>query len=865
VHSAARRALLAKGSLPDATALLPKLGASGLAELLEVACSAPRGRFFFQLHRILHKACGAKSLCVADLDEAGTGFRIRYLQCIGTPQPKPFVDAEAARKALAADAAYLKPEAGIAIVPMRSNGNRIGYLAASTEAAGGFDASAMEWLRGAGNAASLVVAAELAADEAAARSEEIRLLLKTARALSSERDLEQLFERFYELVSAIMDASSFFVALGSWDDGQMTIPFAIDDNKRVHLGGRLPIEGSLTGHVFREGKPLIIRNLADFDAYPGFVRGEGEETKSALVVPMRIETRTIGVISVQTVAPDSYSERERDLLVAIAEQAAIAVENSQHLTSSEQRARELKLLAEVSRALSTQLSLRELYQTVCAEVRRVMDAPVFMVALRAEDAGTMRLEYCMQEDTEVEFGEYSLENSIAKRVIELNQPVVLQTKADLDSTPHRFLKQDDKSIRSVAMAPLRVADQCIGVMSAQSYRDGAFDDSSVRLLTAIGEQMALAVQNAKLFREARNRADRDPLTNVFHHRYLKTRLEEELARAGESNQPFAILMLDLDNFKLVNDTYGHLIGDEALRLVTAVLHGICRTSDVIGRYGGDEFMVILPETTAPQAIHIADRIDWELASQTLRVASSAIIPLHCSIGLAAYPRDGNEASDLIAKADAALYQSKRQGLPMARLQRVGQTQMRLEGNFAPVSELLAALLARDPATRSHLEHVNRLAQEFAAILNLSQSDRESLLLASVLHDIGKIAIPDQILRKPGVLSDLERELVQRHPIIGSMLIEHIPGFADAATAVRHHHERYDGTGYPEGLAGDAIPLAARIVTLTDAFSAMTVDRPYHKGMKVAEAVAELRRCAGTQFCPWLVEEFAKIVEGGGGR
>ena len=134
---------------------------------------------------------------------------------------------------------------------------------------------------------ALVVSAAKSADEASARTDDIRLLLKTARALASERDVERLFERFYDLVRPIMDASSFFVALGSWEDGQMTIPFAMDDDKRVHLGGKLPIEGSLTGHVFREGKPLIIRTLADFDAYASIVRGEGEETQSALVVPMR--------------------------------------------------------------------------------------------------------------------------------------------------------------------------------------------------------------------------------------------------------------------------------------------------------------------------------------------------------------------------------------------------------------------------------------------------------------------------------------------------------------------------------------------------------------------------------------------------
>src|SRR4029077_1184779 len=156
-------------------------------------------------------------------------------------------------------------------------------------------------------------------------------------------------------------------------------------------------------------------------------------------------------------------------------------------------------------------------------------------------------------------------------------------------------------------------------------------------------------------------------------------------------------------------------------------------------------------------------------------------------------------------------------------------------------------------TRSHLEHVNRLAAGFATALGLDAAERETLLLASVLHDVGKIAIPDAILRKPGQLNAYERGLIRRHPVFGAMLIEHIPGFADAAVAVRHHHERYDGDGYPNRLAGEAIPRSARIVTLRDAFSAMTIDRPYHKGRSVEEAVAELRRCAGTQFCPAMVE------------
>jgi len=834
-----------------------------LASLIRIASSADHGEFFAHLHATLRREVGHCDLSVCRLDGAGAGFVTRYSRTDDGSDLDPIVTAVDALALLTSSDPWRKASNGRFVVPLRSEGHRIGYVAIRTTQP--LDDAAVEWVSGAAGVAALVVGAATSADEASARTEDIRLLLKTARALASERDLEHLFERFHELIKPIMDATSFFVALGSWETGQMTIPFGMDGDDRMPVGGSLPIEASLTGHVFREGRPLIIRTLGDFDGYPSVIRGEGEDTQSALVVPMRVESRTIGVISVQSLRPNAYSERERDLLAAIAEQAAIAVENSQHLSSSEQLARELTLLAEVSRALSTELSLRELCKTVCREARRVMDAPVFMVALRVDGTDTMRIEYCVQDDTEFEFADYSLENSIAKRVIEQNEPIVLQTRADLDKTPHRYLHQDDKSLRSVAMAPLRLGDKCIGVMTAQSYKDGAYDDSSIRLLTAIGEQMALAVQNAQLFREARNRADRDPLTNVYHHRYLKTRLEEELGRARGSSESVAVIMLDLDNFKLVNDTYGHLVGDEALRVVTAVLHKACRGTDIIGRYGGDEFMIVLPDTSADQAVNVAERIEAELAAQQLAPGEAEPIPLHCSIGIATNPRDGATAAELIAKADAALYQSKRQGLPMSRLQRVGNTQLRLEGDFSPVSELLAALLARDPATRSHLEHVNRLASGFATALGLSTAERETLLLASVLHDIGKIAIPDSVLRKPGKLTADERALVRRHPVLGAMLIEHIPGFSDAAVAVRHHHERFDGQGYPYGLIGSAIPLSARIVTLLDAFSAMTIDRPYHKGRSVEEAVAELRRCAGTQFCPSMVEAFAAMMIGAGAR
>ena len=842
--------------------------------------SGPEEHFFANLHAALRDFMDVPILVAATADlTSPDGYRLQYQRNMDERDSLPVIDRKFVNQALRSGRTMLfgrlpkLPTGGylqstgdsagsILVAPMRHDNKILGYIAIRSRREGMYGDQELEHITSAADLAAVSVRSKLVGDEARARSTELRLMLEAARALSAERDLRRLFSRLHRLVGNVMDAGTFYVALGSWDQGLMTLPYCIDHYKLVDPGGPVPLEGSLSGHVFREGSPLIIRTQEDWRRYPWVERGDETDSPiSALAVPMRIGARTIGVICAQSTRPHAYTERDRDVMVAIAEQAAIAVENSQHLMRADQRARELQLLSEVSRALSSQLSIRALCNTVCNEVRRVMDAKVFFVALAAESESAMRLEFAIEGDETIDVDLVPLENSFAKRVMETRQPIVLQTGEEIDRQPHRTIHQSDGgAVRSVAMAPLRLGDRCIGVMSAQSYNERAFDESSVRILTAIGEQLALAVQNAQLFGDAKSRADRDPLTNLFHHRYLKTRLEEEISRTRFTSQPLVVLMMDIDNFKLVNDTYGHPAGDDALRMLTAVLQATCRGTDVIGRYGGDEFMIILPDTDAEHGLRIAERIEMEVAGRELHLHDGTAIPLRCSIGLSSVPADGWTPGEIIAKADAALYQSKRAGRPMARLQRVGTTQLRLDGNFEPVSELLAALLARDPATRSHLEHVNRLGKEFAELVELSEPDTQSLLLASVLHDVGKIAIPDQVLRKPGRLSRDEYDLIRRHPQIGAMLIEHIPGFKDVANAVLHHHERYDGRGYPFKMSGADIPLLARIVTLIDAFSAMVMDRPYHKGMDEASALGELRKGAGTQFDPSLVERFTAMIE-----
>ena len=840
------------------------------AALLTVATSLGHAEFFDELRRALQTRFQANYVAIAVAD-GGEIARFRTIYSAGTADGAPliigpglFARACDARTAVIVTAgsvdAYRLPYPGgsMAVAPLGAIGRRFGALVIASAEPSVFDGEGGDEIAAAADIAGLVVGALVASNEARSRGEELTLLLDATRALSTERDLRKLFEQFRALVATVMDTQTFLIALGSVDTNRMQFPFAVSDGEPLDIP-EAPFGDSLCGHVFLTGKPLLMRAKEDFLAYPGHLAGKGSQASAAVYVPMKVNERTIGVISVQSEHTAAYTERDLELLVAIAEQGAIAVENSQYLLRAEHRARELKLLSEVSRALSAQLSLKALCQTVCAEVRRVMDASVFLVSLTTLDRRTMHVEYCAQGEEILDLPDYPIAGTLAEKVVNSNQAVVVQNRGELSSNPHQVLKADERAIRSLAMAPLRLADVCIGVMTAQSYDEGAYGEPAVRLLSAIAEQMALAVQNAQLFREAQNRADRDPLTNLYHHRYLKTRLDEELARAREAQTGIAVIMLDLDDFKQVNDTYGHLAGDEALRVLTAVLHATCRSGDIIGRYGGDEFMVILPDTPHDRALVIGARIRDAVAHRQLRLPGGISVPLRASLGLASYPADGATAAELIAKADAALYQSKRHGRQSAALQRIGTMELRLEGTFTPVAELIAALLARDPDSRSRLENINRLAKDCVASFELSPPEAEALLLASVLRDIGKIAIPDHVLCKLGPLAPAEYELVKRHSMIGAMLVENIPGFELVASAIRHHHERFDGSGYPAGLAGDAIPLVARLLALLDSFSALTCDRPHRRRVSAALACTELRRAIGTQFDPALVERFVELA------
>jgi diguanylate cyclase (GGDEF)-like protein/putative nucleotidyltransferase with HDIG domain len=353
---------------------------------------------------------------------------------------------------------------------------------------------------------------------------------------------------------------------------------------------------------------------------------------------------------------------------------------------------------------------------------------------------------------------------------------------------------------------------------------------------------------ARLYDAARS----DPLTNLPNRRAFRELLDLELARARRGNTQVTVVVGDLDHFKEVNDRAGHQVGDAALQRVATVLERGKRDIDGAARVGGEEFALILPATDAHGAFIISERLRCGLRDEFHADA----VPVTISFGVASYPEHGAAAASLLRAADEALYAAKRSGrnrtvLHTPASDAVAHTHgprrdIAAERFVAVVLDLAEAVDLRFSGAARHSETVGRYTELIARELGFSEEHRGRVRLAGLLHDIGKVGVPDSILRKPGKLTQEEFEIVKGHPALGAQILEH-PSLADVRAWVLAHHERPDGQGYPFGLAGDEVAIEASIVAVADAYEAMTSDRSYRRAVEPAVARDELARGAGTQF------------------
>jgi len=458
-------------------------------------------------------------------------------------------------------------------------------------------------------------------------------------------------------------------------------------------------------------------------------------------------------------------------------------------------------------------------------------------------------------------------------------------------------------VRSALSLPLKYRDDLLGVLSLESFREHSFSQQDVLTLQSLAGQLAIALHNAHAYQSALDQAITDGLTGLKTHRYFMEALDGEWRRSTRSGRPFSVIMMDLDGFKRVNDHGGHLEGDKVLAAVAALLNARSRQSNVVARYGGDEFALLMPEATTEQAETLAERLRAALeADPFLRPHG-----VTASFGIATFPDHGPTQGEILSVADSGMYLAKHhsgncvklaplspkpgeagrdEGL-LARLdvamKRVfstdpsafSQYRDRLErmlrepaGESPSLLDMITCLAyaveAKDLYTRDHSRVVSRLAAQIAMQVGLSEAEIEEIRLAGLVHDVGKIHVPDTVFHKPTFLTAEEYEIVKSHAAWGAKILEPLKRIT-IERIVRHHHESFDGQGYPDNLKGDQIPLGARIIAVADAFHAMVTARAYRPARSAEEALAELRRCRGTQFDPFVVDAFLRSIQSLGGQ
>jgi diguanylate cyclase (GGDEF)-like protein len=376
--------------------------------------------------------------------------------------------------------------------------------------------------------------------------------------------------------------------------------------------------------------------------------------------------------------------------------------------------------------------------------------------------------------------------------------------------------------------------------------------------------------------DTHDRATIDRLTGVANRQALLAALFAEVERASRYDRPLCVAFVDIDHFKAVNDSYGHASGDIVLRGVAQTIAENLRASDLIGRYGGEEFMLILTETGVEEGAELSEKLRKRVERLQFSVEGNSALAVTVSIGIVGGTGQKLRMDNLVRDADAAMYSAKSLGrnqtyifeepdedarVPRAPISDAGRLRAMEIGLRArqAATDMLTSYIAPLPHYRGQPSAlIASIVVEMSRQLQLPEAEVDRIRVAALLHDVGKVAVPQEILDKPAALTSAEWRTVVQHPRIGQVILEHAAALRDAVPIILHHHERFGGHGYPYGLRANEIPLGARIVAIADAYDAMTHDRPYKRAMSHEAALTELRQHAGTQFDPELVELFCDL-------
>lgn len=526
-----------------------------------------------------------------------------------------------------------------------------------------------------------------------------------------------------------------------------------------------------------------------------------------------------------------------------------------------------QLLLNIGNKLGGVINLSQLADEILPTLCRALRISRAQLLLRDNNGNfTAQFAYPEIEDNEIALTLNS-DNPIISWLEKKNRPFELRELDNIPEFKGLWQTEVDEMMSSKLglFCPVKNKGALTGIFALGKKQSGVYSQEDLEMTMAVAGQAGLIIENAQHYSQALLKANTDGLTGLYNHRHFHERLEQEIARSSRFGTIFSIIIADIDLFKVYNDNYGHLAGDEVLRHIGEYIRISIRSIDIPARYGGEEFAIILPETRLIDAQVVAERIRKTIESKT----NSRAMPVTVSIGVASWPIDGVMKEELISRADRALYFAKQNGRNRVCLSTdvtdAGTIAVDKEVEANPKSlsmiyALAATVDAKDHYTYGHSRKVSEYAVAIAEAAKLTREKISVVRAAGLLHDIGKIGIPDSILNKKDPLSHDEWEPIKAHPQLGVAIIRHIVDLTDCLPAILHHHEHFDGSGYPAGLKGKNIPIEARILSIADAYEAMTSPRAYRKQMNTDEAVAEMKKCIGTQFDPELTEIFCKILE-----
>ena len=530
-------------------------------------------------------------------------------------------------------------------------------------------------------------------------------------------------------------------------------------------------------------------------------------------------------------------------------------------------------------------NLGDYYNKIYSIITQSIDSSFYAVGLYKEQSNciNLRLQDKLGNNYSSKIFLKDSENPIIKAFTE--KEVQFADKQD-------FLRLSYYKDYSTAIIPLISVNKCIGVFIIE---DGHARQNAA-IYSLIASQIALVTHNFDLLEYSESCTNTDALTLLYNHRGFQEQLSNEIQRAQTNKQQMSVIMMDINNITKINRELGHAKGDEVIKVVAEKVHQNVREGDIAARYGGDEISIILPNTSSGQAKYVAEYLTYSLSCCFI----DEIGPIKVSVGVATYPDCAEDKEKLLVLAEQAMYISQAKGYKDGMSAIISSSDFNFWDDVALKSyaevvskrhaqlgidfeeELIAkfnnehnmtetkiwdiatslagAIDAKDPYTKGHSTSVSKYSEALARAINLPEKEVERITLGALLHDVGKIGIPEAVLKKEGPLSDDEWAIMKQHPVIGvEKVLQPNASLRDLIPIVRHHHERIDGNGYPDNLSKDAIPLAAKIVAIADTYHALISDRPYRKGMNIEKAISILEDGAGTQWDANLVRTFVQIA------